>query len=219
MSDHVWDKLGLLPGPADVLIAPSSVAAPTKPKEAFLQKDPYTPVTGARWIGATAAPSVYARNFTEAGFQIQQANGDVFTQLSDTERTSRFNCANITKDNLGLLENSAPSADLASEANQSAYEEVPMLDVDELDHYWIAFVARFPKEAGEVIEPPGAGGKVRGRYYIVVLNDVVLAAENVEESIGKGDLVNAQITMKGAPDADGLWGHHWLEKAGTISTS
>jgi hypothetical protein len=147
-----------------------------------------------------------------------QTTGQVFSQITDQDRTMQVPIGNITAENLQMIED-APSIDtLAAAAGSSAYKRINFGSIDELTHYRVAFAARYPREAGVVVEP--VGGIKRGRWFIVVLYDVTLQAENVQGAIGRGDLMNMTITFKGYP-ADGLtegkeWGDHWLEQAGTI---
>lgn len=213
-----WDSAGLLPSAARVLITPIATTLPVKPSDVFVQEDPYTAAASWRDIGATASPFQYGRNVTVQDYTIEQSQGPVISNVQEVQRTAQVAIANVTKENMQLIEDGGTPGAITAVAGSSAYDTAPFGNIPSLTHYRLAAVAERDPISGLVTE---SGGTTRGRFFIVVLYDVTIDAENVTAQLGKNQLFSCSLTLKAYPvDTQPQreeFGTFWDETAGTIA--
>jgi hypothetical protein len=215
-----YDLDGLLGGRARVLYAPDSQAIPVNIADVVDMTDPY-PVN-ADWLdlGATRESASYSREIASSGYEIQQATGMVIEEITDVSRTMGVSIAEINPAHLQIIEEAAAVGTVAAAVGKSAQKQVKFGSFSDLTHYRMAFIAQRSRASGQVIEP-APGSKVRGRFVMLCLYNVTIAADSSEFEFDKGTLVHAPLTLTAFPEAGQDAGEEfgtWLtEDAGTIA--
>jgi len=220
-----YDIFNLITGPARVLYAPTKVAVPKKLQDIIelLDEKDYDPK--AEWVdfGAAAegeAPS-YSRGFESEGLSIEQEKSAVFTDITDINHTISLNVAEITPENIKIVEGIDPGAltseTVAATEKTAKQEAVPLDAISQLPAYRIALLGERRKEAGVVVEPDGTE---RGRIVAIVLNRCSLTADDSEIEVAKGGLVSAPIQFESFPEpgeTKGSYGRWFFEAAEDLS--
>lgn len=173
-----------------------------------------------RDFGATRDAFSYNRDLSVAQLNIQQTQAAVLEEVSEFTRTAQVSIAELSPDNLAILEEGTRS-DLTAASGVSAYEGVQYGTIEDLTQRRLAFVARKPKALGTVIEPTTL--RERGRFVVGLGYRSQLSADNVQVGFGRGEMAAAQVTMKFYPETAGgftsgtEYGVHWIERAGSIT--
>lgn len=207
----------LLPGPARVLYAPTTVAVPTKLDDIIAMATPYAPKAG--WIdaGATADAASYGRDLDTAEFEIEQKSIPVLTRVTGTERQLTVPFAEITMALQKIIEEGATPATIAVGAGASgtpAQIRQPFGSISDLTRYrWVMISERDKAVA------PGENG-ARGRLVGLVLYSASIAAEGSEVEVGRDDLSSRECTFTAYPEAtiSTANAEHgcWLEETGLV---
>lgn len=215
-----YDVNTLLGGAVRVLIAPYDAGdIPAIPSDVFLQESPYTAVDPFVDLGATKEAFSYSRNIEVSGFEIQQVQGNVLEEISDSTRTITVSMAALDDVGMALIEQNDVSSDITAVAGSSAYDKLEFGTITDLDRYIIAFVARRSQASGVVTESDTT--TKRGRFVVGIGYNVAVTADNAELQMGKGELSAAQLTFKFFPESSLTSGKEfgmWLfEQAGAIT--
>lgn len=217
-----FDPTGALAGPARTLYAPISAAVPDD------LWDIVPPVSTAGeyppqgdWVdfGLAADAPTYSHSRETSGLEYQQPHGVLFESLSNVARTFTAQIAEISPENMKIVENTqAAIEDIVAAAGKSAQKKLPFGTYSSLTPYRIAMVA-FRPDGSTVVEEPD--GSVRPAAVGLILPRVVLGAEDTEFSFGSGDPVNAPITFNIISEptlTDGEDMGYWVfEQEGTIA--
>jgi hypothetical protein len=214
-----YDIDELTAGPIRCLWAPISQAIPTTLADVIDQVSPYAPKTGWVDFGATAGPWVNQRNITTTQFKIQQTTLTVQERVNEVVRTVQVAVAELRPDVMQVLEGGPTTETAVAGTGVGAYTKAPFGNILDLTQYRMAFIGCRGKDQGIVTEPTTS--LVRGRMFAYFANRVQLAAENLQTSLGQGDLGNANCTFKLYPDyteAAGAEHGAWVfEDAGTFT--
>ena len=218
-----WEIANLVSGPVRVVIAPiaadSTPAVPVKIQDTVGMVHPYTVVTPYRNFGATVGSPGYSRGIETEGWTINEEDGSIMEEVSDTPRSFTVPMVELSAENLMLLENASEIETVAAAANTGAQKTIGMDSIDELTEYRIAFIGRRKKRSGLVTEP---GGRTRGRLIGALCNRCTLAAEEASLQFEKGSPVAGDITFNLFPEpglTEEVYGRWALEDAGTITAS
>ena len=214
-----FDVTHLLSGPARLLRTPIATALPTDPADIFLQVAPYTPTTDWDDWGGTDAPPEYSTGRTINSWKIQQQTAAVYQEVTEQVRTVKIPSAELTAELLQIIENAPEIAALAAATGMSAFQEVAFGSSVELAQYRIALAAKYPLQAGIVIE--GIAGPSRGRMIVQLFNRCSLTATASTMSLAIGEMAHVDVEMTLFPepglDEGQEYGTHWIEDAGTIA--
>lgn len=203
----------------------TDAAVPASIADIIGMESPYTPVATpssvSPWvdIGATSAPVAYDRNITANEWKIQQRLTPVLIVPQEIIRTLKIPIAETARaDLLQLFENGPAQNVIAPSTGVSGQQQQPFGQFTDLFQYRIAVCMFQPLEAGQVVE---SGGDIRPRMVVLVLNRASLMAENVTATLGQGDMVTFELTVKGYAEngqpQNSEYGCYLLEDAGTIS--
>lgn len=213
-----YDLSNLLKGPCRVLYAPTSVAIPTSIAKIIEPEKEYKPKTGWLDFGATTQGSAYSRQFSTAGYTIEQTTGNVDEDVTDAVRSVQASFAELTPEFLQIMENAAEVETVAKAEGQSAEKQVKFGTVQTLEAYRIALIAQRPKGLGaDVTEKDEV---VRGAFAALVLYRAKITGDQTAIQLARGQLGSAQLTFQGYPESGqsqgeehGLW---IVEQSGTI---
>jgi hypothetical protein len=196
------DITKLAVGPARVLYAPTSVAVPKKLQDIvkLTESDDYAPVTG--WIDFGAAPegdgASYSRGFETESLGIEQSSGAVFTDITDVNRSFSLNVAEISPENMKIVEGTTIANEVVAATGTTASQvRVPIGSVSEFPSYRVALIGQRKRDSGLVIEPDGTE---RGVLIGVVLNRCTITADDSEIEVAKGSLMSAPLQFEGFPE-------------------
>lgn len=214
-----YDIENLLGGAVRILRAPQSQAEPDGIHEVIDLVAPYAPKTGWLDVGATKEAFSYSRGFAEAGYEIQNTQGAVLTEITDVTRTITVSYAEFTQQSLAVIEGDTSLGTVAAAAGVSAQKIVRFGGITSTDEYRFAFISRRHIASGAVVEP---GGAKRGRFVMGLALRASLAADDVSIEQAKGNLSAAGVTFRMFPDpaktvSEESWGGWFLEDAGTIA--
>lgn len=217
-----YDLANLLGGAARVIVSDDATALPAIPANIAdfqLMVSPYTPATGWRDIGATADSTDYTRDIAESGLEIEQASGAVFTEVTDVSRTIKFEMAEVTPENLRVMENSGAATTVAAAAGKSAQKALKVGSFAKLTKRRVVFLGIRNPDSGTVVEP--VGSITRGRFVAYCAYNAKLSADASQFQMQKGGLFSGPVTMRSEPESGqpsgqefGIW---LLEDAGTIT--
>lgn len=216
-----YDIDNLAVGSVRVLRAPLTEAVPGDISDVIDMEAPYDPVGDWEDFGAAKGSTTYNRGMESEGIAIQQVDGNVIEEITDVIRKIATSVAEIEPNNVGVLEESSGSDAIAAAAGRSAQVAVPFGTFSELTHYRIALLGVRKTQSGVVTE---SSGSVRGRFFMVVLYNTTMTADDVEIEFEKGSLAEASVewtafpeeTITAAEEAHGTW---FFEDAGTIAGS
>lgn len=217
-----YDLSDLLKGPCRVLRAPLDTDVPTMISDIIgVDKGNYEPADGWLDFGATTQGTAYSRQFSESGTQIEQATGDVDSEITDVVRAVSASFAEISPELLQIFEQAANIDTVAAAKGHSAEKQVKFGTVESTEAYRIAFVGRRAKGQGSDVKE--SGGKVRGALVAGVLLRAKLTGDQASLALAKGQISSAGLTFQAFADSSqpegeehGLW---MLEQAGTISAT
>jgi hypothetical protein len=217
-----YDLDHLLGGAARVLVSDDEASLPAVPDsivDVIDMESPYTPKTGWVDVGATTEGSTYSKDMDSDGYEIQQVSGFVFEEITEITRTVEITMGEIRPELVRIVENSGAAATVAAAAGASAQKSLAFGSFSQLDLRRVALVGQRNKKSGLVTESDAT--TERGRFVMVVLYSVALAAEASEFTIEKGELAALPVTLTAFPESGQSQGEEyglWLfEDAGTIT--
>lgn len=215
-----YDLANLLGGAARVLVSDDSTALPAVPttiKDVIDCVSPYAPKTGWVDFGATGEGTSYSRDMDSDGYEIQQSTGMVFEEITDISRTLTVDVAEITPEHVAMVENTDSLGTVAAATGAVAQKSVKFGSFTSLATRRVAFIAQRHPNSGIVDE----GSIERGRFVMLCLYSVSIAADESEMTVEKGSLATLPITFEAFPESGQLQGEEygtWLmEDAGTIT--
>lgn len=188
----------LLPGPARVLYAPTTVAVPTKLDDIIAMATPYAPKTGWVDAGGTADSASYERDMDSEEYEIEQKSTAVLSRVTSVERTLTVPFTEITPELMKVIEEGAAAVTIAAGAASSgtpAQTRQPFGSISSVTRYRWALIAERPKEYAS------AEGGLRGKLAAVVLYSAAIAADGSELEVGRGDLTARECTFTAYPEA------------------
>lgn len=218
-----YDIENLLGGAVRILYAPTSVAVPDNIADVIDMESPYAAQTGWIDLGATKESFSYSRGFDVEGWEIQQLAGNVIEEVTDLSRSITVSYADMSPENLQIIENAPSILPIVAAAGKSAQDKIAFGSFSSFTRYRFAFIARRPKQAGIVIESAGAvpASGQRGRFFMGVGYSCQIAADEVEFEQAKGELTAAGVTFTLFPESGETSGQEygaWFdEHAGTIA--
>lgn len=215
-----YDLGNLLKGPTPFIYAlASEVAVPATIADILDPDDPLHPLKEG-WLhgGATTGPSSYGRQFSTAGYAIEQATGNVDEDVTDTVRSITVPVGEITPELLQVLEQ-APAIDTVAKAKgRSAEKQVRVGSIETLENYRVCFLGRRLKGKGSDVTM--SGGKARGAFAVYCMYMAKITGDQAAIQVGRGQLASAPLTFQAYPDdtqeageEHGVW---LLEESGTI---
>lgn len=219
-----FDASGALAGPARVIYAdPTEVTTP--PVDLWDVIPPVADVNGeypceTDWMdfGLAADAPTYTHSKETTGLEYQQSSGVLFEKISNIARSFTAQVAQITPENMLILENAQSVEAIAAAAGKSAQKKVAFGLYTSFKTVRIVLVTYRPDGAATVVEP---GGIVRPPAVALVLPLVVLSAEDTEFSFSSGDPVNAPVTFTVLKDETQTAGEehgYWIfEEPGVIA--
>lgn len=200
-----YDKENAAVGPARVLWAEPDQALPADLWEiipAVADADgEYPAVDGWHDFGLAADAPSYTHGKDTEGLQYQQSAAALFEQVSEITREFTAQVAEISPDNLMIMENSNLSEAVAAAANKSALTLVHTGNYESLRQLRIALIFYRPSGAGAVTEPAPSPVGTRPPAIARVFPLVQLAAEDTDVEIDREDPVNMEITFSVRPDS------------------
>lgn len=194
-----YDIANLLGGAARVLYTDDL----TEPVPADLTgiidvETPYTAQTGWIDLGATKESATYGREISEEGYEIQNVNGDVLSEITDIAHTMEVSVAEIAPAQLAVIEvSSAGVGTIAGAAGKSAQKSVKFGSFASVPRRRVAFIAQRNVGSGIVTE---SGGVERGGFVGVVLYNVAVAADSAEVEFDKGNLAECPVSFTAFPE-------------------
>src|SRR5690348_972264 len=102
-----YDLSNLLKGPCRVLYAATSVEIPANISKIIEPEGEYKPVGEWKDFGATTQGAAYSRQFSTAGFTIEQTTGNVDEEVTDAVRAVQASLGEISPEVLQILEQAA----------------------------------------------------------------------------------------------------------------
>lgn len=218
-----YDLDHLLGGRVRVLLslidsAPDPI--PTKLDDIIDLEGTYDPQ--GNWFDAGAArdSASYSRAFSAEGWAIQQVNSDVMEDITGTSRSVTLSIAEFRAQMLELIEQSPGQEAIAAAKERSKQTRIPFGEILDLDRYRVALIAQRKKKSGIVTE--GVGGKERGRFVAVILNECNVTPDETGAEFDKGSLSHVPVTFTAYPAAGEPEGEEYggwlLEEAGKIPT-
>jgi hypothetical protein len=183
-------------------------------------KTPYAPKVGWTDLGATKESFNYHRAFEVEGWEIQQLAGNVVQEITSITRTIELSVAEFRPETLVMIENAPAIADVAAAAGKSAQKRVGFGNFQSLQRYRWAFISRRSKASGLVSEAAAPGSLQRGRFFMGVLYQAQVSADDLTVEQAKGALTASGITFTSFPEPTepegeeyGAW---YDEQAGVI---
>lgn len=220
-----YDIDNLLGGAVRILFAdPDDAGDPGIPagiEDVIDMRYPYDAVTGWTDLGATKESFSYSRSFDTEGWEIQQEAGNVIEEVTSIERTIELSVAEFRPQTLAMLEN-APSAGLSAitaGAGRGAQDVVAFGGFQSPKRYRFAFVSRRSTASGIVTETGTT--RTRGRFFLGVLYQAQIAADDMTIEQAKGALTASGVTFTSFPDAaapaEEEYGAWYDEHAGAVA--
>ena len=197
MDGAAYTLKWLLAGEPRVLYAPMSIAEPNDVNDIIDVETPYAVKDGWVDFGAAREGSQAERSIETQELRIQQLQVAVAEDITDIPRSFTTSVAEITPENLQIIENS-PSIDvIPGGAHASAQHKVPFGSIAQLTNYRVALIGqRIAGKGGDVTE---SGGKVRGSFVGLVYYAMTLSKDNAQTELAQGTLAHLPITFKANP--------------------
>jgi hypothetical protein len=221
-----FDLDNALGGRARVLISDLSdvapVAVPTKIHDVIETVYPYPAQTGWVDLGLTLEGASYGRSFTEEGWEYQQAQSALLSEITGVARSATVSIAEIHEDTLAMIEQSPGIETIAAKNGVSIGQKaVPFGEISDLGRFRVALIAQRKKQSGVVKEPVADGGRERGRFVAILLNQAAVAADETGMGFEKGSPSAIATTFtvynEDGEDFGEEHGRHVMEDAGTIA--
>jgi hypothetical protein len=218
-----YDLNNLLGGAARVVVSDDATALPAIPATIESVIDPeldneYVAKTGWKDAGATTEGTSYSRDLETDGYEIEQTQGFVFEEVTEVSRTLDVTFGEITPELVRIVENAGAAGTVAATLTQVAQKAIKFGSITTLDVRRVCFIAMRSPKSGLVIEPDGTE---RGRFVMLCLYSVTIAAESSEVEVAKGSLTGLPCTFTAFPE-DGQpqgqeWGTWLFEDAGDLT--
>lgn len=180
----------------------------------------YPAVAGWNDFGLAADAPSYTHDKDTEGLEYQQTAGVLFEQISEITRSFTAQIAEISPENLKIIENADTIETIAAAANKAAQKKVAFGLYENFKQYRIAMVMYRPTGAGTITEP-APSGRTRPPAVALVLPLVSLAAEGTDVEVDRSDPVNAEVEFTvfpeptlGSNEEHGFW---VFEQSGVIS--
>ena len=216
-----YDLTNLLGGRVRVLISKidtAPVAIPVKINDIIKLSSPYE--AAAKWtdVGAARDAASYSRGFSSEGWEIQQVNSAVLEDITGTARSVSLSLGEVRQDLLELLEQSPGAETIAKGVGQSPQKAVPFGNFTDLTRWRVAFIAQRKQKSGIVKEK--TGGKERGRFVAITINEATISADETGIEFDKGSMSHVPLTFNAfaaAGEEEGEEFGRWiLEEAGEV---
>lgn len=212
-----YDLDHILGGRARVLFAETSQALPTKLNDIINIQTPYAPAAGWTDFGATSEGSSYNRDMDSEGWEIEQATGAIFEEITEVNRSLDITMAEVKPETLQILENAPSISSIAAVAGtNTAQKAVKFGGFTVVARKRVAFIAQRNIGSGKIVEAT----LERGRFVAGVLYNVGIAAEAAEVGFEKGNITGMPVTFSSSPESGQPSGQEfgtWItEDAGTI---
>ena len=222
-----YDIDNLLGGAVRILFADleeaSPPAIPDSIDDVVAMSYPYAPKTGWLDLGATKESFTYSRGFETEGWEIQQEQGNVIEEVTSISRTIELSLAEFRPETLQLMENAPNATTVAAATGISQQKRVGFGSFQSPHRYRFAFISRRSTASGIVTEGSGGTPRTRGRFFMGVLYQAQIAADDISLEQSKGALTAAGLTFTAFPDAlavaDEEYGAWYDEQAGTLALS
>lgn len=220
-----YDLDNLLGGAARVLVSDDAVTLPAIPdniSDVIDCKSPYAAKTGWKDVGATTEGTSYSREMESEGYEIEQATGAVFEEITDVSRQLAVVMGEITPEHVKIFEEAPSITTVAAATGSAAQKSVAFGSIQSLTSRRVAFIGMRNKKSGLVTEPtPPTPAVTRGRFVMLTLYSVTIAAESEEVEVAKGALAGLSVTFVAFPEGGQPYGQEYgrwlLEDAGTIA--
>lgn len=214
-----YDLDHILGGRARVLFAETSVAVPDNMSDIINLETPYAPQTGWTDFGATTEGTSYSRDMESEGWEIEQATGSIFEEITEVNRSLDVTLGEVKPETLQILENAPSITAIAAVATTSGPQQaVKFGGFTTVKRYRIAFISQRNIASGIVTE--NATPKERGRFVAGILYNVGISAEAAEVGFEKGAITGMPVTFASFPESGQPAGEEigtWItEDAGTI---
>jgi hypothetical protein len=216
-----YDLDNLLGGRVRVVLSKidsTPVAIPSKIDSLIKLEGTYDTQTDWFDAGAARDSASYSRSFESEGWAIQQVNSDVLEDITGTSRTVSISVAEFSPTMLALIEQSPGIETIVKAKEVSAQKAIPFGEILDLDRYRVGLIAQRKKKSGIVTE--ATGGKERGRFVAVTINEATITADETSAEFDKGSLSAINITFTAFPAAGETEGEEYgrwiLEEPGAI---
>lgn len=187
-----YDINNLLGGRVRVLFAPLATAVPANIDDVINVDGGYAAQTGWTDLGAAKDSFSYSRGFDTAGWEIQQAQGNVIEEVTDLTRSISVSLAEIKPSHLQLIENAPSIATITGVSGKSAQKKVAFGSFTSITRYRFAFISQRSTASGTVTE---SGGGIRGAFVMGTAFESQVSADEVEFEQTKGELSAATVSF------------------------
>jgi hypothetical protein len=155
----------------------------------------------APFVNVGAAREGQGSNY-ERGLQVQEQNienatGAIDEDVTDVPRSMTLQFAELTAENIKIIENASEVETLAAAANKSPQKRVPFGSIESLTRYTVVLLGQRRKGRGADITDTAAG--VRGGLVAYVLHSATISATNSQMELQKGQLPNVPVELRGFP--------------------
>lgn len=218
-----YDLNNLLGGAARVVISDDATALPSIPdsiEDVITPNDAGNYAAKAGWkdAGATVEGTNYSRDLETDGYEIEQTQGFVFEEVTEVSRTLDVSFGEITPELIRIVENAGAAGTVAATATEVAQKQIKFGSITSLEVRRVCFLAQRNKKSGIVVE---ADGVERGRFVMLCLYSVTIAAESSEVEVAKGSLTGLPCTFTAFPEDGQAQGEEWgtwlFEDAGDLT--
>lgn len=188
----------LLDGPVRAIWAPITEPIPDDISDMIDMESPYSLQGTWTDFGATTDTSSYTRDLTEDQYTIEQETSAVLSKVTETNRKFTLPVAEITPENMQMIEEGGQIGTIASGSGKGAQKKVGFGTIPSLTRYRIAFIAqRDPGFGGIVTE---SDSSTRGPFVAVVGYQASISADSSGLDIKKGALSARPINFQLYPD-------------------
>jgi hypothetical protein len=129
--------------------------------------------------------------------QIEEDTGAVWTDVDDIPRQMTMQFAEITDENVQIIEDALDPVAVAAAAHRSPQRR--RLRHDRVaDRYRLVLVGM--RRAGQGADITDEAGDKRGPLVAVCLHNVSISADNADFELQRGQIANIPLTFKAYPD-------------------
>lgn len=223
-----FDEEGALTGPARVLYAPTTVAAPADPYDVIPgvadASGEYPAETGWEDFGLAVDAPTYTHGRESEGLEYQQPSGALFQAITAVNRNMTVNVGHIDKKTLQVIENAAAAITVGASAGEGAgFDKLAVGLYSSAPQWRVALVSFRPTGSGTVIEPAPSPVGSRPPFAMRVIPRATITADDTEMSFERGTPTGAEVTFTAESEptapAGGEHGYWFLEKTGTIAAA
>lgn len=183
----------LASGPARFVRAPISQASPGNGIYSVIGGvPPYDPIGTHIDFGSTIDEVEVERDMDADEFRTAQSTLVKFQKINELNRTIKVNVAEISPENLRVIEESPPIETITAGPNRGSQRVVPIGNIESLTRYRMAVIFQHPAELAPVTMP---SGEIRGAFIMYYGLSVSLAADDASIEIGPEDLAAVEVTF------------------------